>query len=231
MKKTTLLFSIAALVAGCSTAIIRSKVEKGIRDRLPQYLGEAESYKVSVKGPESDLIGGKIQSLHIEGTKAQLNGVIVDKMTVDMNDIRFDPINRTAKSVGETYFVANISSESINSYIQQHRDNTDSISIEIKDGHVLVNAIPKFAGVNFPITIKGKPTIVNGSKVEFKADSAAISVLPVPAFIVNAIIDRVNPVFDASQIRIPITIDNITIEDGFVVISGKAIVDLNALPN
>lgn len=223
MKKAAVLGIAAMFLAGCSTGIISSKIENGIRDSLPDYIGPAKEYKVQAKGSETGMISGSIDRLLIDGTDVQLKeNLVIDRMSIDMSKVRFNPRTRKVKKVESTTFEAEISPKSMNAYISKSDDDKNKIKIRLEDSKVIVDASPGFMGISIPVSIKGSPSIIGNSKIDFVADEASISIIPLPAFIINKLLRNINPVLDMSQMKFPVSIQDITIKKDKVIIKGSA---------
>lgn len=223
MKKAAFLSIAALFLAGCSTGIIRSQIEQGIRESLPDYIGPAKKYKVDVKGSETAMIGGKIDQLIIDGTEVQINeNLCIDHMNIVMNKVRFNPQTHKVKEVESTTFEGELTSKTINSYISKDKDSKYKAQIRLEDGKVIVDAAPGLLGISVPVSIKGSPVIREDTKVNFVADEASLSIIPVPAFIVNRLLNGVNPVLDMSQMKFPVTIKDITIKKDKIIVKGNA---------
>ena len=71
------------------------------------------------------------------------------------------------------------------------------------------------------------PETSAGDMLDFTADSARLSILPVPAFLVNRTLAEINPVVDLSGLKVPISVQSTQIENGVLILRGTA--DLDAL--
>lgn len=223
MKKAALLGIAAIFLAGCSTGIIRSQIEKGIRDSLPEHIGPARKYKVHVSGSESAMMDGRINRLLIEGTGVQINDDLsVDRMSIIMDKVRFNPRTHAVKGVESTTFEAELSSETLNSFISKVKDDKYRVKIRLYDGKAVVDAAPGLLGIRVPVSVTGSPVIREGNKADFVADEASLSIIPLPASIINKLFKEVNPVLDMSQMKFPIIIEDITIEKDLIIVKGRA---------
>lgn len=214
---------VVALIAGCSGGIIRPRVEDGIKDALPDYIGPAREYSVRCDGDSTKMLGGKIERLHIEGRDVQVDpNLLLSRLIVDMNRVEFDTGSREVKSVENTSFEAVVTEKAVNRYIEQTRESESEMSVDLQPGKVFVKFVPNLGGVDVLISVAGTLSITEGSKVNFEADKASVAHLPFPSLVANKILDRVNPVLDMSIMRFPVTLSGITIKNGSVSIKGSA---------
>lgn len=217
------LAALALLLAGCSGKIIRPMVEKGIRNALPTYIGPAKKYTVKVEGPSEQIMNGRINKLKIEGEEVQIDPkLLVDRLMVDMDDVHFNPKTREVQRVEKTIFQATVSEEAINKYITQSDASEYNASVKLEPGKVQVAFVPRVLGVNVAVSLTGKPEIIHGDKVNFVADSGSVAHLPVPSYVINKVLDKINPILDLSTMKFPVTLDAATIHKGSVDVSGKA---------
>lgn len=212
---------ILALVAGCSGGIIRPRVEDGIRDALPDYIGPAKEYTVRCDGESTAMIGGKIKRLHIEGKDVRIDpNLLLSRLTVDMDRVHFDPVSHKIKSVESTAFEAVVVEKTVNRYIKATRESESEMTVELQPGKILVKFVPSIGGVDVLIAVAGTLSVTNGDKVNFEADKASVAHLPVPALVANKVLDRVNPVLDMSTMKYPVVLSGISINKGSVSIKG-----------
>ncbi|HUV05262.1 MAG TPA: DUF2993 domain-containing protein [Armatimonadota bacterium] len=214
---------LAVFVAGCSGGLIRPRVEKGIRNALPDYIGPAREYKVRADGSTSAMMRGLIEHLHIEGMDLQLEPkLLVSRISVDMDEVRYHPRTREIKSVRETTFEATLSEVAVNAYIEKNRQGESDLRVKLEPDKVTVEFIPRVAGVNVLVSVTGRPVIAGGDKVNFVADSASAAHLPVPAYVVNKMLERANPILDMSLMRFPVSLEDIAVKKNAVIVKGRA---------
>lgn len=223
MKKIVFLLGICALVVGCSGGVVRPKIEDGIKAALPDYIGPAKSYDVTVAGDELAMLQGKMAKVVIDGQQVQAApDLVIAKLWVEMREVRFNTKTRTLKSVDSTDIRATIAEGAMNHYIEESRGSSD-LSLTLEADKILVHFKPTIRGYGVPLTISGKAEIVGGDKVNFKADAASLGRLPVPAYVVNKGLDLLNPVIDLSVMKFPVTLKEIRIVKGAAEVDGSAI--------
>lgn len=223
MKRLILVLIACLFVGGCAGDVVRSKVEKGIANALPEYLGPAKEYKVRVDGSAQGLVGGKLKRLYIEGTDVQLDpNLIVRYLYVEMDDVKFDTGSRELKSVSGTSFQATVAEAAVNRYLHETRDSNAEMTVSLQPGKINVSLIPRFLGIDVLVAIAGRLVLAGGDKVNFLPDNTAVAHLKMPGFAVNKVMDRVNPVLDMSVMKFPVTLQDIRVKKGAVVIKGRA---------
>lgn len=224
MRSIALTILVSVFLTGCSGGLIRPKIEQGIEKALPSYIGPARKYDVRASGSETDMLGGRIASLQIAGTDVQIaENLTVAFLVVDMNDVSFHTSSRKLKSIGSTTFRATLTEKAVNDYVNASRQDGSDMRIELETDKLTVVAKPSFHGVGVQFKVTGTPEIDTGTKVSFVADSASLSVVPVPAWIVNRLLNRVNPVLDLEKMKFPVKLSSASVRKDSVELSGSMV--------
>lgn len=223
MKKLILAVLVVMSLTGCSRDFIRSKVEEGIVKVLPSYIGPAEKYTVRANGSTSAMMNGLIERLHIEGEGVEVQpGLVVSHMTVDMDEVRYEPSTRQLTSVKNTVFEARISEAMANKLIESRQATNSDLKVEFQNGKVIVKLAPSLLGIDVPIAITGQLEITDHSKLGFVADKASVARLPVPAFAVNKVLEKKNPVLDLTDLRFPVRLNGVRVSEKSIYLKGSA---------
>lgn len=223
MKKLMLLPLIVIFIGGCAGSIIRGKVEDGIKAALPDYIGPAEEYTVDTQGKGLTIMKGTIEYLHIEGKDVQLSkSLTVSDLKIDMNEIHFNTKERSIKSVDSTQLEATITEESVNSFIKKSQEDDTEVKVKFEQGQVYVEVRPKVVGISVPVKVLGKPEITRPDRVDFVADAGSIAHLPIPLFVVNKALSRVNPIVDMSKMKFPVQLKSLEIGDKIITVKCTA---------
>ena len=222
MRKLLPFAIIAILIGGCAGAVVRPTVEDAIKRSLPDYIGPAKHYDVKTSGSATEILGGKLDSLRIEGEEVQVDPELtITKLLIEMKDVRVDTGTRAMKSVGSTAIRATISEAAVNKYIVARRGSSD-LSVKLERGKIEVLFTPRVGGIGVPLSVTGKLAITGGDKVNFEADAASMGRIPVSAYVINRALAAVNPVIDLSTMKFPVTLERITLRSGAADVVGSA---------
>ena len=74
------------------------------------------------------------------------------------------------------------------------------------------------------------PTRPGAATLNFVADKARLSFVPVPAFLVNRALDAVNPIVDLSGLKVPVALQSVDVQNGALVLRGTANLDALTAP-
>ncbi len=169
------------------------------------------------------MLRGHIDRLHIEGRNVQIApNLMVSHLNVDMEEVRVDPSSRKLKSVRQTVFETQVREEAVNRYMNASRQGNSDVRIDLEPGQLTVVARPTFHGVGTEVRISGTPQIRKGTEVHFVTDSASVARIPVPAWIINKLLEDVNPVLDLAEMQFPVSLTAVSVKKDVVVMTGRA---------
>ena len=224
----TALFWIA-LAAGCGSLSPRTVASHKIADALPGALGPARHYDVEVEGDSLALTRGRAREVRIQGQAVQVSpDTTLDTLDCVAQDVSFDTGTKRLDHVGRVDFVGTLSQRNLNLYLAQSGTRPGLI-VTLRQSDLQVS-LPISAGpIHTTVMVTGtaSPTVPGGSTVSFIADRARLSFLPVPVFLVNQALDRINPVVDLSRFSVPVSLESTDVEHQTLVLRGTA--DLDSL--
>jgi hypothetical protein len=219
------------LLSGCSTTIIRRKVEKKAERRLPSVLGPAERYKVRIlETQDAELVRGRARRIEIEGKKIHGRGqMLVDSMHLTVRDLRYTGKKPYVVSVGRTELRIEFTDMALNDYLTRYQARY-APSVRFETERVHVRMLYGFLGKPAPISGFGRFEIENGTRLMFKAEKVDLSLINQPGFGEKFVEDRVNPLLDMKEIDFPARIESVTILPGRIRVHGSATIpaDLKA---
>ncbi|MDH7602687.1 MAG: DUF2993 domain-containing protein [Armatimonadota bacterium] len=208
-------------VTGCGGGNIRRKIEIEIAKSLQKKLGPAESYAVSVAGSTVSLVRGSIKEIQILGLGVYLReGIILDRLDIVLKGIRVDPASRAIKNCSQARYTATISAVELEKYIRKRYPDIPELGIRLTDQRLHIQAAPQVAGVRIPVTATASLKTKDGTQIVLDLKSVDVGPIPTPGFAREYLEKRLNPVFEASAIGFEAQIDEVTIENGSLVLTG-----------
>lgn len=226
-RASALLLFPVLLLTGCSSLSPQTVAAHKIADALPQTLGPARHYDVQVDGDTLALTRGRARQVRIQGEDVQVApGAVLDTLDLTAQDVSFDTQTRRLDHVGAVVFAGTMGQAHLSDYLARCRPD---LTVTLRQDDVEAR-LPVAAGpLHTTATVYGNltPTAPGASTLDFAADRARLSFLPVPAFLVNRALDERNPVVDLSNLRIPVALQSADVENGALVLRGTA--DLDAL--
>jgi hypothetical protein len=225
------LLSLALLLspAGCSTRIVRGRVEKRIAARLRTLIGPADDYRVRIydtKDPE--LVVGSIRRLEVQGTNVQAGGrtrIRLDALRLWARGIRFRGGPGEVVSVGDSHLEVDISEDALNDYLaRQHR--REGARVHLNDGTVTLFGMIRVLGVQAPVETTGRLEIAEGRQIVYRADHVSAPTLRLPGTGTEFVERQVNPLVDMERLDWPVRLETIQVGGGKVTLGGAL-----ALPN
>ncbi len=219
MRSVLCLF-ILLILSGCG-GDIRRKVEKGIAESLPDLIGPAKSYKVSVSGSTMQMLRNRISGIEIVGEGVALkNGVEVTRLDVSLKGVEFSPKSRTITKCESTVFSATLAQQELTQYLKKKYPDVPDLSVLLEDGCLSAAARPSLLGVTARVEAESGLKISSGCKLVLDLRKVTMAGLPAPGFAREYIEKKLNPIFDASKLGYDATISSVSIQRGRLVITG-----------
>jgi len=215
-------------LTGCSSAVDHT-VAGSIKSALPSAIGPAENYAVTVKTDPIALAQGHLREVDIVGTDVQLSPqLLIDELDIDASDIDINLNTRQVKSVGQVLFLAQVGQDNIDHYIDNEpagsTQRAEDLKVTVNDHSITARVLVKMLGIDVPASVTGAFEVEpdNPKLLDFVANKGSLSIIPLPQFALNIALQRINPVIDLSDTNVPVTVDQVTIQSGKIIISGEA---------
>lgn len=219
----SLLFS-----AGCARVVNRT-AERKIRDILPVYLGPAKVWRAHVDNPPLRTIQGRLSKITIDGEDVQLHSQITcQSLHIVMHNVDIDPMQRKLKSVGKTTFQVVLDQNSLNQYIRSNPLPPDQHfgirMIGARQGVLILYLNYLLLGKEIPFTITATPRLTSPTTLEMEPDRMTVEGLhvPLPSSWLRYLAKYVNHAFDFSSLPFPVYLNQFTVDQNRIELSGSA---------
>jgi len=215
---------LALLVcAGCSGASPFRTIERSIQAEVPQFIGPADKYEVSVSRSSGSLIAGHIPWIDIRGRNVRaIPGLNLDLLQIRLEGVTFNRSTRAVKEIKQSGFVAHLGAASITRFIRRRSPNLRDVQVRFGGGKVVVHATPAVLGIGVPVEIEGRPRLNGGTAIDFDADRLAVLHLGLPEFAVRRLEAHINPLVDFATMPFPLQLTDARIEGDQAVVAGAA---------
>jgi hypothetical protein len=215
--------ALGLLAAGCSTTIVRHKVEKKAEQKLQTALGPADSYKVRITGTrDSELVRGRARQVEVDGTKIRARGqMLIDSMRLTAEDLRYTGEEPYYVTVARTDLELEFTDTALNEYLAKYEKKYDPV-LHFHPDRVDVKMLYPFLGKPTPISGSGRLVVEEATRLVFKADKVDLSFLNKPGFGEKFVEDRINPLLDMSEIQFPARLESVTVMEGRIRAHGSA---------
>lgn len=216
--------------------------EKQLQQLLKEYFPSAKEVRVNISVPFYKLVFGKINRIDIEAENAEFLGLRVQSLAIHVYNLYFSPMKSFAKNQlrvssfkeGRAQFV--IAQQDMEAYLKK-RVSAKIKALKLtfrKNAFTLQGNVDMYEGLIMPsFRLEGNAVVENGEKIVLTIPKAKFSILPLPAFLVDFIMEDVNPVFnlrDAERelpifkelqvfLGVPVhtELKSVTLEDGKVI--------------
>lgn len=223
MRAARLLGLALLLLVGCANPGER-QAEKVLVERLPEYLGPAQSYEADVKAASlGALMRGRVRSVKIQGRGVQLLPECqAAEVNVDAREVSADIKKRTLQSVGEARFTVRIEEKELDRLVRARRPKLADLRLALRGRFVSVKVTPEVFGYpTVPVQVEGGLLARNGGLfLDFEPDRARLAVVPIPKPALDFIAERINPVVDFSSLKVPIRVERAEVRGGALWLSG-----------
>lgn len=179
--------------------------EKQLQGILKEYFPSAKELRVNISAPFFKLAFGKINRVDIVAENAEFLGLRVEQLTLHVYNLHFPPLKSFVKNQfrvssfkeGKAQFV--ISEQDMEVYLRK-RASPKIRNLKLtfkKNAFVLEGNVDMYEGIILPsFRLEGNAVVEGGERIVLKIPKAKFTVLPIPAFLVDFIMEDVNPVFN-----------------------------------
>jgi LmeA-like phospholipid-binding len=216
--------AILGVVLGCGARSGEKKSEKAVTELLPTYLGKASLYKTRI---QADSLGavmrGRVRRVEIVGRNVQIvPDLVLAELSITAEEIEVDRRKKQLKNVGKALFTAQITEANLAKCVKGRRPDIKDLNVTLRGEFVQAKLRPQVFGYpTVPITIQGKLlTRNNGVALDFEPDAARITLVPIPKFVLDWTMEKLNPVVDLQFLHVPIRMETATVRGGSLYLTG-----------
>lgn len=216
--------TLPASTPAAGTLDFSALVQDQLKELLTKTVGPAESWEVKFTAPASTRGEGLNLEIRGSGIKTEA-GLVVSQARVEMREVAFNPLDGTIDRLGACRFEATLKAADLQAFLAKRENATlPGLSLALQDGMARVNCPVKAGFIGIRAEVVGRPVLRNG-KVELDARSMRVVGIPIPEKMLRKIERQANPLVDASQLAVPLTIEHLSIENDGLKIAGALKVD------
>ncbi len=210
------------LCAGCDSLNPYRVGEKAVAKYMVTFLGPAERYQVHIDKEGARLRGGYVAHMTIAGDEVRTaSGFSMRRLDADLYGVRFNSKTRKLQSIERSAFTAFVTQAAANEYLGAHNRGIPGLSVTFEPGTFVAHAAPQLLGVTIPVTLKGRAYAADGALINFETDQLAVSRLTIPLAAVRYVQDKVNPVFDVRELKLPAEVESVESGAGEMIMRGR----------
>ena len=217
--------ALAVLIglAGCQSA--RTTAAHKISDLLPRSLGPAAHYDAQVEGDTLALARGRARRIHVVGVQVQVAPhTTLDTLDIDAHDVTFDVDAQRIEQVGRATFTGTVGQTNLTEYLAHRQPSIPGLVVQLRARDVQAELPVSLGSLHETAEVSGTlaPDSAQPDHLDFVADAASLGRLPIPATLVNFALRGINPVFDLSQVKVPIALTGADVVNEQIVLQGTA---------
>lgn len=222
-RVASVLLALLPLLAlsGCDALNPYKVGEKAVRGYLTDYIGPAR-YRVKIHKDDTNLRRGYISHLTVQAQELTTkSGFRIRHLDADLYGVRFNRKARTIQGVERSAFTAYVTEEAANAYLATNNRGLSGLKVNFETGGIRVSAAPTLLGVAIPVSLRGSGSAREGNHIYFSPDTLAVSRLNLPAAAVRYVEQRINPVFDLDDMKLPATLTSVEVQNGELLLKGE----------
>ena len=218
-----LFLALALLTSGCS---VSGRVASEIEAVLPEAIGPAESYDVTVEG--ASLRTSSAERVEIVGLRVAREGApVIDRFEAVLDDVAFDRDKKEVSSVGRARATARVLAPDLEAYLSAQGQVSRATLTLAEPDEVLVRVRGELADYEVPVDLEIRGRFVtNAGRVDL--DISGVKAGPISVNGAASNLERqINPVLDLTDDDIALTVTAVRVEGGALVLEAAG--DLSGL--
>jgi hypothetical protein len=211
----------AQTLAGCTTTVVRSSVERRVERRLSSLVGPAAWYRVRILGTrDPDVVQGRARRVEIEGRRIRaLEQVTLENLKLSLFDVQYDPEELYRFTVRRSDLEIEVTDRALTQFLQKRLPRYRPY-VEFEPDQVLVSMQYRLFGTPSTLKARGRLVVEEGRRLLFEAenhpdDAAATAVEQVLG-------EKLNPLLDLTGLDIPCRLEYVQVMDGRLRAHGTA---------
>ncbi|MGB3543322.1 LmeA family phospholipid-binding protein [Rubrivirga sp.] len=217
------LFTLALLVSGCS---VSGRVASEIEAALPEAIGPADEYQVSVEGVS--VTSSTADRIEVVGLRvARENAPVIDRFEAVLEDVVFDRGEKEITGVGSASATAFVLTADLDTYLEGLDGISDATLTLSAPDQMLLTMRGELADYEIPVNIEIRGRFAaEAGVVRLNVISARAGRINISGF-KDRIEREINPVLDLTDDDIALTVTDVRVEDGVLVLEAAG--DLSGL--
>lgn len=199
-------------------------LQRQLKELLTKTVGPAENWEVKFLAPASTRAAGVNLEIHGSGIRTEA-GLLVSQARVELRGVTFNPADGTIERLDTCRFEASLKAADLEAYLARRESAAlPGLHLALQDGMARVNCPVKAGFLGVRAEVVARPVLRDG-RVELEARSLRVVGIPIPEKLLRKIERQANPLVDARQLAVPMTIETLAIERDGLRIAGALRVD------
>lgn len=219
--------ALAALSQGCGRTIARA-AERRVRDMATRVIGPARAWRAHVDGTQTELVGGRVRSIALEGDDVDLCGIVhcrrlkIQAGALSMADLRRGAMGPSVVAS----FSAGIDEASLNRYLRDMPRIPGSATrvsrVLLGQGLLRMFGTRSVLGRPFRFALVARPRLKSAVRLEFAARSLAVGGhhIPAPPGVLEFLARFTDSHFDFGTLPVPLRVGRFAVTPQEIAIEG-----------
>jgi len=214
----------ACFSTGCGPNSPHTMAAHKIADALPDVIGPAKHYDVSVEGDPLAIARGHARRVKIDGKDVLLApSLTMNELHVDADDLALNTKTRQVEHAGHVEFTGVVGQIHLDQYIAHRTPVIKGLAVQIRWTDLEATIPVSAVGINTTVRIDGTltPSRFGPDKLDFVPSGGDVGIVPVPKRLMELAVDRLNPVMDLSTLKFPVTLESAKAMNGRLYVTGS----------
>ncbi len=226
LLRPLLLLPLIAVASGCN---LSGQVEAGIENALPDAIGPAESYDVTVAGLRAR--AGEADRVEIVGRRVEPDGApVLDRLDLVLTGVHYDRGGKRLERVESAHGVVRVLPADLAAFLNG-RDGVREATVTLRaPDRATVRVRPQIGDLALPrgvtVELDGRLRADDG-RVRLDVNALRAAGLDLGQALADELSDRINPVVDLSETRPALSVTDVRVDSGAVVLEAEG--DLSGL--
>lgn len=198
-------------------------LQNRIRKAMDRYFRNPEFLRVEFfPTPKAELVRGYFERIDIQMKNTTIKILNVTEASVSLRGLRIDLRELYEEgtiellNAEESKFRFLISEESVNKAILEKNVPILDPHMKFNNGHLVFRGKWRTLFFKSDVETKGRLEVIGGNKIAFYPDRVKLNSVPIPKFIRNTIVRKINPIIDLETMSLISGVDQIILKEGFM---------------
>lgn len=220
LRPLLLALTLAAVASGCD---LSGRVEAGIEDALPEAIGPAERYDVTVSGLRAS--AGEAERVTVVGLRVEPEGApVLDRLDLVLTGVRYDRKGKRLERVESAQGTVRVLPADLAAFLNE-RDGVREASVTLREpDRARLRVRPEIGSITLPrgvaVELEGRLR-ADSSTVRLDVTDLRAAGLSLGRTLAGELSERINPVVDLSETEPPLRVTDVRVENGALILEAE----------
>ncbi|MBI4278382.1 MAG: hypothetical protein HY660_07985 [Armatimonadetes bacterium] len=187
---------------------------------LGPVVGPPDRVRVAVEIPAREMVRGRIGRIALGGRRVVVAGLPAEELQAELwrVPVKFllDGRLRPQPGAGGRLWFS-VTGEGLTRFLREAR-GIDGVEVRFAPDDVAVTGQVSLLGFTFQAEARGRLEVVEERRVHLAARRLSLSGVGLPPWLAASLMSRVNPIFDAATLSVPLRITGLMVGQGIAIV-------------